>query len=133
VFSSYTPIAHLKTFSQACLTVGLKSTAIQNSIYSSLYFVFPHTHLTSFDLTAILDACVYGHEDCHGRENCEPFDGPFGECRCDRFLGFTGSSCGIPTSTTYVLVAMMVLVAASSVAVVVVCSMIKLAPTSPYI
>jgi len=66
------------------------------------------------------DACVYGHEDCRGRENCEPLDGSFGECRCNRFLGFVGSSCDEPTASTYVLIAMVALVVASSVAAVVV-------------
>jgi hypothetical protein len=76
-------------------------------------------------LPAFLDPCVYGEEDCHGRKNCEPLDGPFGVCRCDRFLGFTGVSCDEPTSATYVLIAMIAVVVASSVAVVVVCTIVN--------
>lgn len=38
-------------------------------------------------------ACTYGRLDCAGREIRGPMDGTIGECRCDRFLGFTGPFC----------------------------------------
>jgi len=84
-------------------------------------------HMTSFTLSlfCFLVVCVYGHEDCRGRENCEPLDGSFGECRCNRFLGFTGSSCDEPTAATYMLIAMVALIVASSVAAVVVRNMLN--------
>ena len=76
------------------------------------------------DYCSVQDPCIYGHGDCRGRETCVPLDGSFGECRCDRFLGFAGSSCNIPSATTYIVLVMLTLVAISSLAAVVVCNII---------
>ena len=67
-------------------------------------------------------ACTYGQLDCAGREICGPSDGTIGECRCDRFLGFTGPSCDEPTAVTFFLSGSLIVVVVSAIFIVMVSS-----------